>query len=180
MLLKSHTLQTMPPDCSPDATTINAIADLAEDVSEVLPYLASVTKVCTYDDRTKVLMFRHEGKGVVVYPRRIALTKLKDAEEAMRVVDQLKDLINETYENRQRIAPCCKKGGELRVLDVLRLLPGTNCKACGQPTCTAFAARLAQQAATVGVCSPLFGGQFEEKKGKLLALLQQVGYETPG
>lgn len=176
-MLKGFTLQTMLPECDSKTDTVNAIVDLTDDVSEVLPFLASVTGVCTYDDRIKVLMLNRGGHRVVIYPRRITITRLNDRQEATRVADELKDLINSTYENKQNVVPCYRKGGEVRVLDVMRLLPGTNCRECGQPTCTAFAAKLARQETVVARCSPLFGGDFEVKKGKLLALLQAAGYE---
>jgi len=178
MLLDGFTLQTMLPECDNRADTVNAVVDLTDDVSEVMPYLASVVGVCNYDDRTKVLMFNREGRRVVIYPRRITITRLQDRQEATRVADELKDLINTTYENKQSVVPCYRKGGEVKVLDVLRLLPGTNCRQCGQPTCTAFAAKLARRETTIGKCAPLFEGHFEEKKGRLLALLQEVGYEV--
>lgn len=179
LLLKNYTFETMLPECNPMAETINAIANLSEDISEALPYLASLIKVCTYDDETKTLTFRHEGKDVALYPRQIAVTKLSDREEAKQVLAELKDLINTTYENRHNIQPCYKKSRELKYLDVFKLLPGTNCGECGQQTCLAFAARLVQQETNIAQCSPLFSGQFEEKRGKLLDMLQAAGYELP-
>jgi ArsR family metal-binding transcriptional regulator len=179
MLLKNYTFETMLPECNPMAETINAIANLSEDIGEVLPYLAAVIKVCTYDDATKILTFKRDGKGVALYPRRITVTKLPDREEAKRVLDELKALINSTYENRHNIKLCYKKGGELKYLDVFRLLPGTNCKECGEPTCLAFAAKLVQQETDIAQCSPLLSGQFEEKRERLLDMLKTAGYGVP-
>jgi len=179
MLLKNYSFETMMPECNTFAETINAIASLSEDIGEVLPYLASVIKVCSYDDNTKILTFKRDGKGIAMYPRQIAVTKLRDREEAAQVLDELKDFINRTYENRHNIQPCHKKGGELKDLDVFKLLPGTNCGQCGQATCLAFAARLVQQEANISQCSPIFGDRFEEKMGKLLNMLQAVGYKVP-
>ena len=179
MLLESCTFETMLPECNPMAETVNAVANLSHDIAEVLPYLASVIKVCAYDDETKTLTFRHEGKGIALYPRRITITKLPDKEEAKRVLDELKALINSTYENRRNIKPCYKKGGELKYLDVFKLLPGTNCKECGEPTCLAFATRLVQREVNVAKCLPLFSGKFDEKRKKLLDMLKTAGYEVP-
>ena len=179
MLLKDYSFETMLPECNPMAETINAIANLSEDIGQVLPYLAAVIKVCTYDEETKILTFRHDGKGVALYPCRITVTKLPDREEAKRVLDELKALINSTYENWHNIKPCYKKGGELKYLDVFRLLPGTNCRECGEPTCLAFATKLVQQEASISQCHPLFSGQFEERRRKLLDMLQAAGYEIP-
>jgi ArsR family metal-binding transcriptional regulator len=179
MLLTNYSFETMLPECNTFAETINAIATLSEDIGEALPYLASVIKLCSYDDNTKILTFKRDGKGIAMYPRQIAVTKLRDREEAVQVLEQLKDLINSTYERRGNIQPCYKKGGEIKYLDVFKLLPGTNCGECGQQTCLAFAARLVQQEATISQCSPLFSGQFEEKKKKMLEMLQGAGYEVP-
>jgi len=49
MLLKNYSFETMLPECNPRAETINAVAELSEDIGIILPYLASIIKVCTYD-----------------------------------------------------------------------------------------------------------------------------------
>jgi ArsR family metal-binding transcriptional regulator len=169
----------MLPECNTFAETINAIASLSDDIGEVLPYLASVIKLCSYDDNTKILTFKRDGKGIAMYPRQIAVTKLRDRDEAKQVLEQLKELINNTDENWHNIQPCYKKGGELKYLDVFKLLPGTNCGECGQPTCLAFAAKLVQQEVNVARCLPLFSGRFEDKKKKLLEMLKTAGYQVP-
>jgi ArsR family metal-binding transcriptional regulator len=117
------------------------------------------------------LTFKREGKSIAIYPRRIAVTKLRDREEATQALDELKDLINHTYESRQNIKPCYKKGGELKYLDVFKLLPRTNCRECGEPTCLAFATRLVLQEANIAQCHPLFSAQFEEQRRKLRDML---------
>jgi len=96
-----------------------------------------------------------------------------------KILDELKELINHTYENQHDITPCYKKGVELKYLDLLKLLPGTNCKKCGEPTCLAFAVKLIQQEKDITQCSPLFSRNFEEKQKKLLELLRDVGYKVP-
>jgi len=179
MLLHDYKFEISFPECNPFAQTVNAIAVLSKDISDVLPYLASVIAYCNYDDNTKTLTFRKEGKAVAVYSRQIAISKLKDKDEAKQVLEELKDMINITYENRHNIQPCYKKGGELKYLDVFKLLPGTNCKDCGEPTCLAFATRLVQQEVNIAKCHPLFSRQFEDKRNKLLGLLRNAGYEVP-
>ncbi len=37
-------------------------------------------------------------------------------------------------------------------LDIYKLLPKTNCKKCGRPTCLAFAMQLAQKKASLDEC----------------------------
>ncbi len=48
-------------------------------------------------------------------------------------------------------------------LDIFKLLPKTNCKKCGKPTCLAFAMAMAQKKASLDECPDVS----EESKGKL-------------
>src|SRR5512136_3384751 len=50
-------------------------------------------------------------------------------------------------------------------LDIFKLLPKTNCKKCGMPTCLAFAMQLAQKRAKLDACPEVS----EEAKQKLAA-----------
>ena len=65
---------------------------------------------------------------------------------------------------------------ELKVLDIFKLLPGTNCKRCGEPTCLAFAVKLVGRDIGVIKCDPLFSEKYLEKKKVLLELLRAAGY----
>jgi acetyl-CoA decarbonylase/synthase complex subunit gamma len=64
-------------------------------------------------------------------------------------------------------------------LDIFKLLPGTNCKKCGELTCLAFAVKLVGQEIGIMRCPPLFTGEYEEKRNVLLDLIQSAGYEVP-
>ena len=50
-------------------------------------------------------------------------------------------------------------------LDIFKLLPKTNCKKCGKPTCLAFAMALAQKRAKLEECPDVS----DEAKEKLAA-----------
>jgi ArsR family metal-binding transcriptional regulator len=105
-----------------------------------------------------------------------AVSRLKDEIEARTVLDSLKELINNTYERRDQIEPSYKTGDELKVMDIYKLLPGTNCKECGEPTCFAFANKIVRQEADVSRCAPLYTEEHSAKRQKLLGLLEVAGY----
>ncbi len=60
---------------------------------------------------------------------------------------------------------------KISVMDLYKLLPKTNCKKCGQPSCMAFAAKLLEKEATVDQCPVLNTPKFEENRKKLIELL---------
>jgi ArsR family metal-binding transcriptional regulator len=51
----------------------------------------------------------------------------------------MSDLLNQTWARRDEIEPRPEGCRVPRPLDVYELLPRTNCRACGEPTCMAFA-----------------------------------------
>ncbi len=176
MLLKDYTMKIVLPECNPSAQKVNAIAELGEDISEVLPYLNATIKGCSYNPDAGTLRFIREGKAITLHPRQIAIAGLEDETEARKVLDSLKEAINSTYERRGEVEPSYRRGDELKILDVFKLLPGTNCKQCGEPTCLAFASKLVKQEDNVRSCIPLYSNQYEGKRERLLKMLETAGY----
>jgi acetyl-CoA decarbonylase/synthase complex subunit gamma len=61
---------------------------------------------------------------------------------------------------------------ELSPIEIYQLLPGTNCKECGETNCMAFAAKLVNREATITECPPLLVPENQETYEKLWALLK--------
>jgi len=178
-LLREYKFQLFAPKCNPSAEYVNCLAALRDDVREVFPYLNATLKACQYNPDAPFLRFRHEGHVIALRPRQAAVSKLADAEEAQRVLDWVKGLVNETWERRDQITPSYRRAAGLTALQLYRLLPGGNCQKCGEPTCLAFAVKLAGEEATLEKCSPLWETQQEEKRKALVELLLEAGYEVP-
>ena len=68
----------------------------------------------------------------------------KDEDEADRILVWLKDQINEAWANRKNIIPEYEGRRKPKLIEILKLLPRTNCKKCGRPTCMAFAAQMVE------------------------------------
>ena len=180
MLLQKYDLKMVLSECNPSSQKVNAIADLSEDISEVLPYLNTVLKGLQYHPEEKFLTVKRKGHVITFWPRQIAVTKLEDEKEAREVIEELKQIVNETHERRNQIKPSYTSRSIPRPLDIFKLLPGKNCKECGEPTCLAFAVKLVGREIAIGKCVPLFSDEFKEKRKVLLDLLHAAGYEVPG
>ncbi len=64
----------------------------------------------------------------------------------------------------------------LKALDVFKLLPKTNCKKCGCPTCLAFAMKLATQKATLDECPDVSAEARAQLAGASAPPIRLVGF----
>jgi ArsR family metal-binding transcriptional regulator len=166
MLLRKYDLKIVLSDCNPSSLKVNAIADLSEDISEVLPYLNTAIKGLQYYAEEKILTAKRGGRLITFRPRQIALTKLEDEKEATAVMEELKQIVNETYANKNHIEPTYTSRPIPRPLDIFKLLPGKNWKECGEATCMAFALKLINDEVEWKQCLLLFTKEFEASRQK--------------
>ena len=158
---------------------IRVIAEVSEEIQEVFPYLNAVLKGCIYNHPANTLTIRKDQKLITLHALHITLAKIEDEKEAEDILKWLKNLINETFESRARIEPNYSMAAELKALDMFKLLPGTNCKKCGEPSCLAFAVKLVGRDTEIAKCDPLFSEKYQEKRHVLLDLLHAAGFGVP-
>jgi ArsR family metal-binding transcriptional regulator len=73
-------------------------------------------------------------------------------------------LVNRTWERRAEITPDTTTRQRPTPMAIYKLLPNTNCKQCGEPTCYSFALKLAVSQKKLADCPPLFEPQYAEKR----------------
>ncbi len=171
MLLRDYALRIVLSDCNPSSQKVNALVDLSDDISELLPYLNTVLKGRQYNEEEKSLTVKRGGHFITFWPRQIAITKLEDEKEATTVMEGLKQIVNETYANKDHIKPTYTSRQIPRPLDIFKLLPGKNCKECGELTCMAFALKMVNEEVEWKKCPLLLTKEFEKKRLKLLEVL---------
>jgi ArsR family metal-binding transcriptional regulator len=167
MILKSYNLEIFNNECMPGAMTVQCYAHLDQDVSRALPFLNAALGGFQYTRQPPSVSFRAHGKLISVSGRRIAVNALKDEDEAGKIVAWIQREINAAWENRQTIEPRYEGTPKVQVIEILKLLPMTNCRQCGAPTCMVFATQVADGAKTAADCPPME----EKKREKLNAYL---------
>ncbi|MGB9617622.1 MAG: (Fe-S)-binding protein [Desulfomonilaceae bacterium] len=155
MLIESYHLQIDVADHSADVFEYEAIAHLPVDIREVLPYLNAVFKNGTYFSDGPVFSWRLDDHKVGFWHDRIAADHLESREQAKEVIDRLVDIVNDVWERRAEIEPDSVTHENLQPLELYRLLPKTNCKACGESSCFNFALKLAAGVIELRQCEPL-------------------------
>lgn len=173
MLLSSYTKEFIRPDCRPEAESVHLVAHLDQDISEVIPYLNTALGGFQYTKDPPSVSFKLQGRLIAIHPRKICVNALQDREQGEKVVEWLKNEINDTWERREEIQPSFESAPRPKVIEILKLLPKTNCKECGQPTCMVFAAQAAEGGKDAEDCPPIS----EDNRAKLRAYLDRFQFD---
>jgi ArsR family metal-binding transcriptional regulator len=167
------------PKCDYSKEILHGIATFETDISPVFPYLNAELGGWDYDRDNQVLMLKlSAGKGFTLQPHEIAIKGARDLEEAHALLEWIKGQINDIYARREQIAPRYASQAGLKVMTILKLLPMTNCKACGYAACMAYAAALREGEISLHDCPPLWETKFQEKRQKLEAYLESYGWRA--
>lgn len=141
MLLKDWTKEISGAACRPEATTVQCVARLGQDVGEVIPYLNADLGGFLFTREPLSVTFRTQGKLITVHPDQISINALRDAEEAEKILCWLQNEINRVWAERDRITPSYEAAPRPQPFQILKYLPKTNCRKCGCASCMVFAAQ---------------------------------------
>jgi ArsR family metal-binding transcriptional regulator len=179
MLIEKYDLEVITPPCEPGAERFSAVARLVTDISEVLPYLNASLRGAVYNAAAPALTWKKGGHNVAFHPYQIAASNVEDRDAGVKEVDGLVKLVNRTWERRGEIEPDHEMHRRPGPMDTYKLLPQTNCRACGQPTCYTFALKLAAGQVKLSDCpviqEPEYAGQWAQLRGMVAEDLPAIG-----
>jgi ArsR family metal-binding transcriptional regulator len=173
MLLNEYTKEMFRPKCNPNFQSVHCVAHLEQDISEVLPYLNAELGGSNYTQAPPSLTLRIHGKLIALHAREIFVNALNDEAEAEKILNWLKKEINETWERREEIEPSFETPAVPQMIEILKLLPKTNCRECGEPTCMVFALKAAEGVKGSEDCPKLDAGN----KANLETYLAQFSFD---
>lgn len=175
MLIENYDLEVFTPPCEPGAERYAARARLTVDISDVLPYLNATLRGAVYLPEANALTWKKAGHNIAFHAYEIATSNVEDREGAEKEVKGLIDLVNRTWERRAEITPDTTTHQRPTPMAIYKLLPQTNCKQCGEPTCYTFALKLAASQKKLADCPPLSEAQYTDKRNAL----EEICIEAP-
>ena len=174
-IAKDYDLQLEAPACEPGAEYWNATARFEEDISDVFPYLSAQRKDAIYSPAAKQLTWRFDDHSVAVKAQEITISNLPDRDTATMAMEKIVAEINRIWMDRENLTPLHTPRKRLVAMEIYQLLPQTNCKLCGEPTCFALASKVTVGEAIIEACTPLFGEeQYAEKRQALQDMMAQA------
>jgi ArsR family metal-binding transcriptional regulator len=171
MFIEKYDLEVFTPPCEPGAERYAARARLMVDISEVLPYLNTTLRGVVYLPTANALTWKKGGHNIAFHAYEIATSNVEDRGAAEKELEGLVDLVNRTWERRAEITPDTTTRQRPTPMAIFKLLPQTNCKQCGEPTCYTFSLKLAAAQNKLSDCPSLNESQYAEKRLGLEAII---------
>ncbi len=126
-----------------------AFISLDNDISLLFPYIKADISGAVYSDSPEYVQFMFKKIKCTLYPDEVIAVPFDGENGARLFADSLIDYLNDLDTRKSSLKPDHRRFQSVSVLDLLRLLPGTNCGDCGFSACMAFAAHL-----SIGEASP--------------------------
>ncbi len=130
---------------SPFDTQMLAQFRLTGDVSPLFPYINAVADSSSLLEKPRFIRFVLDGVCCGLYPDHGIAGAFASRDQALGFLDRLLAFLNDLGRRQDELQPNYKSWNPVPVLDIFRLLPRTNCRSCGYPSCLAFAAALSRQ-----------------------------------
>jgi len=143
---------------------------LPTDISASFVYLNTVLDDTLYDHENSILIGINNRRRYAFRPHEIHAGMVKDSSEAPSVVDEVVKLVNRVWKEHEHITPSLRERKLPTVYDIYKLLPGTNCKECGYPTCLACAADMRNGVIPLERCPLLSKPEYKQNREQISAL----------
>jgi DNA-binding CsgD family transcriptional regulator/ArsR family metal-binding transcriptional regulator len=118
---------------------------MEENIERLFPYIHAEAERAVLSAKPPFIRFVLDRTLCILYPDRGLATPFEDRSAATRFVDRLVQFLKEILAKARAITPKYALTQRVSAIEVLKLLPKTNCRECGFPSCLAFAAMLSLQ-----------------------------------
>jgi ArsR family metal-binding transcriptional regulator len=161
--------------CVADAYRIRLIAHIGGSLGPVLPYLNAEMPHAIFNARSQALTYMDEYRMMTLCDRRITIAKADEIVDAWRILESIRRRAADVWARRATIRPNYERREKPPAIEIFKRLPRTNCRACGEPTCLAFAARVHAGDLPVTACRRVFEGEYGHLRDALLVIAEVLG-----
>jgi len=164
--------------CVADSTKIRLIAHTSGDMAQAFPYMNAEMREASYNAKGPTFTFMVGYRMISMYPQRIAVAKADEIVDGWRTLEMIRCRVNDAWARRAQIEPCYEMREKPPALEIFKRLPKTNCRACGELTCLAFAVRVWMGELPASKCLPVFQGEFGHLRDALVEICMGLGAAT--
>ena len=128
---------------------------LDQTVQHLFPYINAVLDEAVYYENPEHIRFLFDGYRCFLYPDVVAAHFFESKIAAKDFIVSLIDFLNDIYNKKENIRPNYDQIKQVPIIDILKVLPKTNCQKCGYLTCMAFAVAIMKGKALPDKCPDL-------------------------
>jgi DNA-binding CsgD family transcriptional regulator/ArsR family metal-binding transcriptional regulator len=128
---------------------------LDQDVRPLFPYINAALDEAVYYEKPEHVRFLFDGYRCFLYPNVTVAHFFESKMAAKDFISGFIDFLNDIYNQKENITPNYDQIKHVPVIDILKVLPKTNCRECGYSTCMAFAAALMKGKVAADKCPSL-------------------------
>lgn len=143
---------------------------LTDDISASFPYLNTVLDDAIYDHENCILIGMSNRRRYAFRPLEIQVGMVQDPSETSSIADEVIELVNRVWREHESITPSFTERKLPAVFEIYKLLPGTNCRECGYPTCLACAAGMRNGVISLEDCPLLSKPEYRQSREQISAL----------
>ncbi len=143
------------PACHPGAAMLKASFSFDKDISSLFAHINTVIDDAQYFDNPHFIRFTFEGVQWAIFPDKGSAVPFETQDQAATYIKRLLDFLNDLHDKKDMIEPDHRIYNPVPVIHIYKILPGTNCKACGFTACMAFAAALSKGEISHSKCPDL-------------------------
>lgn len=170
---------------SPDSTSMIAHFKLNNDIAQLFPYIHALSEDAALYAKPIYIKFMLDEFLCALYPDSGAAAPFNDKRHAMAFMDRLIEFLNDIQSRMDSIEPDHRSYRPVSVLDIMRLLPRTNCGDCGYDTCMVFAVAVSRKEILPDLCPgfsrPIYQNAIYpvyDRRGNLLSTVT-IDIDTP-
>ena len=169
-LITDYTFELVEDHHHPGSGRYGVRVILPADISASFSYLNAVLDDTLYDHENGILIGANNCQRYAFRPHEIQVGMVKDPSEAPKIVDEVIELANRIWKEREHITPSLVERKLPTVYDIYKLLPRTNCKECGYPTCLACAADIRNGVISLEGCPLLSKPEYTKNREQIRTL----------
>lgn len=161
--------------CAADPTKIRLVAHFSGNLAPAFPYLNAEMPQVMYAHEAKILTYMEGYRMLSLYPQRVTIAKADGLLDGWQLLDNIRRMVNEVWMRRHTLTPSYVVRKKPPAVEIYKRLPGTNCGACGEITCMAFAVRLWCGELKPSLCRPIFEGSYRHLKAPFTEICAGLG-----
>lgn len=159
--------------CIADSTKFRVVANMVPPLGGILKILEPIFPRGNYSDKKDSLIVQKGEIITTIYGSgKIVMRMVKNEDEAIEELENLKNAINETI--KKGLFPPPREKLRVELMEIYKCLPQTNCRECGEQGCYSFAIRLLAGQVSLDKCTKLKESGYEINQERLQFLAAYI------